>query len=161
VAGVTNKLAKNPALAQHLEVIKERSAATDQDLAKIPSLAGKLSADEGHAIREALEGVQVSPDARIKLDSYMLDEFEARIHHAESAKKRGDIVNVVALGATMVGVPVLNHFLSIGGLDNGVNLAANGVQIAIMAGEYLGGMAAVRAVSKFFSKDAASYGESD
>lgn len=155
-------LDKNPALARHLQEVQSRGAATDEEITQIEQLAGHLSAQEGHAIREALTDVRVSPEARIQLDSYMLDEFEARIQHAERSKKVGDVVNAVAIGATMVGVPVLNHFLAIGGLDAGVNLAANAVQVAIMAGEYLGGAAAAKAIANYVTgRSTTGYGEQD
>lgn len=156
------QLDKNPALAAHLADLRARGAASDDEIGRIRELAGHLSAEEGHAIRESLADVRVSPDARIQLDGYMLDEMEARVLHAERAKKVGDVVNAVALGATMVGVPVLNHFLAIGGLDTGVNMAANAVQIAIMAGEYLGGAAAARAIAGFVRRHSTGeYGEND
>lgn len=159
---VLGGLDKNPALAQHLESLRARGAASDADIEQVRQLAGHLSAQEGHAVREALTSVTVSPEARRLLDSYMLDEFEARITHVERQKKVGDVVNAVALGATMVGVPVLNHFLSIGGLDTGVNMAANAAQLALMAGEYLGGAAAARAIANYVSgRGGADYGDRD
>ncbi len=155
-------LDKNPALASHLQEVRARGAATDEEVKQIQQLAGHLSAQEGHAIREALTDVRVSPEARTLLDGYMLDEFEKRIEHVERSKKVGDVVNAVAIGATMVGVPVLNHFLSIGGLDAGVNLAANGVQLAIMAGEYLGGAAAAKAIANYVTRgNGDGYGDRD
>lgn len=155
-------LDKNPALAAHLQTLRDRGDASEQDIKDIQGLAGHLSAQEGRAIRDALTDVRVSPEARLHLDSYMLDEFETRIQHVERSKKVGDVVNAVALGATLVGVPVLNHFLSIGGLDAGVNLAANGVQLALMAGEYLGGAAAAKAIANYVSgHGGAGYGDHD
>ena len=65
---VLGGLDKNPALAQHLESLRTRGAASDADIEQVRQLAGHLSAQAGHAVREARTSVTVSPEARRMLD---------------------------------------------------------------------------------------------
>lgn len=152
-------LQKNQALANHLQTLAKQGSATDEEVEQIRVLAGKLSADEGTEIRQVLKSLQISDTARAHIDEYMLDQLEKRLESVEHSKSVGDLFSAVTLGITVVGVPVLNHFLAIKGLDTDVGLATNAVQFALLAGEYLGGYAAVRAVGAHFKKS--DYGEQD
>ncbi len=152
-------LSQNLALAEHLQSLAKQGTATDAQVDQIRVLAGKLSADEGTEIRQVLKSLQISDTARAHIDEYMLDQLEKRLESVAHSKSVGDVVSAVTLGLTVVGVPVLNHFLAISGLDSDVSLATNAVQFALLAGEYLGGYAAVRAVGAHFKKS--DYGEQD
>jgi hypothetical protein len=159
-----HEVPNNPELSEHLANLREKGSASDQEIAKIRELAGNLSFTEAKAIRETLkELVGVSEPARASLDQYMWDEVEKRAEHVEQSKKRSDIIGVTTLASTVVGVPVLNFMLATTGVDvsSGINAAANGVQIALLAGEYLGGFALARFVASRLQRREEEYGESD
>lgn len=153
-------LPNNPALAAHLARIAAQGRASDDEVAEIERLAGKASWAEANAIRETMRGIDtVSPEASRRIDDYLWREMELRHDHVERSKKISDAIGAATLATTVVAVPVLNHFLAIGGLDAATNAAANAVQLAILAGEYLGGFAAARAIAHRFK--GSDYGDQD
>ncbi|MFO0729065.1 MAG: hypothetical protein U1E65_35120 [Myxococcota bacterium] len=160
MALIGTSLEKNPKLDAHLHALEAKHTASDEEVAQIQTLAGNLSVEEGARIRETLKSLEISPTARAQIDEYMLDQLEKRLAHVARQKKVGDAVSAITLGLTAVGVPVLNHFLAIAGLDSNVNLATNAVQFALLAGEYMGGYAAIRALGAHFGRSD-DYGERD
>lgn len=161
-AETTLNLPNNPALAASLEAIKAKGRADQSDVDAVKKATGKLSLEEAEAIRQTFRGLsRISHDTRNQIDDFLWNGLKARAEHIEKSKKHGDVLNAFLLGTTAVGVPLLNQMLGIANLEFGANLAANAVQVGILAGEYLGGYAAIRFIKDKVSGGEPEYGERD
>jgi hypothetical protein len=138
----------NPALSRHLALLRDRGRAGPEDLAAIKAIAGRPSLADVREIRSALDKVRIAPSDKAELDDYLWREYGARAEEIRRMKIRGDVLQIGTLCATAVGVPLLHHLLPGADADGAANFASNAVQLGIIAGEYLSGWAAARAIKR-------------